>query len=108
MVVYGEETKGKIIFDTYTCKTFVERSVKFEEEPIPDFERALGECSSPQPFEDVSDYTCSVFSDMYDINVSEHDIPIDDSPSCPKWAKKIVQAAEELASNSHVLFSWRD
>ena len=40
---------------------FFERSVKFEEEPIPDFELAPGECSSPQPFKDVSDDTCSIF-----------------------------------------------
>ena len=61
MVGYGEETKGYNLFDTSTCKTFVERSVKFEEEPILDFELAPGECSSPQPFEDVSDDTCYFF-----------------------------------------------
>ena len=55
MVAYGEETKGYNLFDTSTLKTFVERSAKFEEEPIPDFELAPGDCSSPQPFEDVSD-----------------------------------------------------
>ena len=60
-----------------------------------------GECSSPQPFEDVSDDTCSVFSDMFDINVAKHDISVDDSPSRPKWAEKIVQVAGELASNPH-------
>ena len=37
MVGYGEETKGYKLFDTSNCKSFVERSVKFEEEPIPDF-----------------------------------------------------------------------
>ena len=61
MVGYGEETKGYKLFDTSTCKNFVERSVKFEEEPIPDFELAPGDCSSPQPFKDVSDDTCSIF-----------------------------------------------
>ena len=57
MVVYGEDTKFYKFFDTSTGKTFVERSVKFEEEPIPDFELAPGDCSSPQSFDDVSDDT---------------------------------------------------
>ena len=69
MVGYSEETKGYKLFETSTCKKFVERSVKFEEERIPNFELALGECSSPQPFEYVIDDTCSVFSDIYDINI---------------------------------------
>ena len=42
MVGYGEDTKGYKIFDTSTCKAFVERSVKFGEEPIPDFELHQG------------------------------------------------------------------
>ena len=99
MVGYGEETKGYKLLDTSTCKIFVERSVKFEEEPIPDFELAPGVCSSPQPFEDVSDDTCSIFSDNSDLNVPEYDISVDDSPSRPKWAEKIVQPARELTCN---------
>ena len=43
MVGYGEDNKGYKLFDTSTCNTFVERSVKFEEEPIPYFELAPGE-----------------------------------------------------------------
>ena len=35
MVGYGEDTKGYKLFDTSTGKYFVERSVKFKEEPIP-------------------------------------------------------------------------
>ena len=61
MVGYGEETKGYKLFETSTCKTFVEISVKFKEEPIPEFKHAPGDFSSPQPFEDVSDDTCSFF-----------------------------------------------
>ena len=75
--------------------------MKFEEEPIPDFELAPGECSSPQPFEDVSDDTCSIFSDTSDINMDEDDIFVYDSPSSPKWDEKIVQAVEELEGNPH-------
>ena len=86
MVGYGEDTKAYNLFGTSTCKTFVERSVKFEEEPIPDFKLTPGECSSPQPFKDVSDETCYDFSDNYDMNVYEYD-----SPSRLIWAEKIVQ-----------------
>ena len=39
------------------------------------------------------------FSDNSDMNVSEDDISVDDSPSRPKWAEKIVQAVGELAGN---------
>ena len=51
--------------------------MKFEEEPIQYFKPAPGECSSPQPFKDVSDDTCSVFSDMSHINMDEDDIIVD-------------------------------
>ena len=44
---YGEEKKGYNHFYKTIIKTFIERSVQFEEEPIPDFELAPGECSSP-------------------------------------------------------------
>ena len=55
MVGYVEDTKGYKLFDTSTHKTFIERSVQFEEEIIPYFELAPGECSSPQHHDDVSD-----------------------------------------------------
>ena len=54
--------------------------MRFEEELIPDFELALGECSSPQPFEGVSDDTCSIFSDISDINMAAYDISLYYSP----------------------------
>ena len=44
MVGYGEEKKCYKLFDTSTLKTFVEISVQFEEEPIPDLELAPEEC----------------------------------------------------------------
>ena len=78
MVVYDEDTKVYKLFDTSTFNTFVERSVKFKEEPIPDFELAPGECSCPQPFEDVSDDKCSFFTDMSDISMDEDDIYVYD------------------------------
>ena len=87
MFGYGEDTKGYKLFDIFIFRTFVERSVKFEEEPIPYFKHALGECSSPQPFEDVSDDEFSILSDIYDKNVSEDHISVYDSPYRPKWAE---------------------
>ena len=99
MVGYGEDTKCYKHFDTSTLKTFVERSVQFEEEPIPDFELAPGECSSPQHIDEVSDDLCSVFSDISDNGMVVDDIVLDESPSRLKWAEKIIQAVGELASN---------
>ena len=99
MVGYGGDTKGFNLYDTSTGKTFVERSVKFEEEPIPDFELAPWDCSSPQPLEDVSDDTCSVYSNNSDLNVAKYYISIDESPSRTKWAETIVPAAEESEGN---------
>ena len=55
MVEYGENKKCYKLFDTSILNIFIERSVQFEEEPIPYFELAPGECSSPQQFDDVSD-----------------------------------------------------
>ena len=43
MVGNGEDTMGYKIFDTSTHKTFIEMSVQFKEEIIPDFELAPGE-----------------------------------------------------------------
>ena len=97
MVGYGEDTKGYKLFETSTLNTFIQRSVQFEEEPIPYFELAPGECSSPQHLDEVSDVSCSVFSDNYDNHMVLDDIVVDDSPSRPKWAQKIIQAAGELA-----------
>ena len=76
----GEETKGYKLFDTSTLKTFIERSVQFEEEPIPDFELAPGECSSPQQFDDVSDDSCSIFSDINKYDMDLYDISVYESP----------------------------
>ena len=55
MVGYGEYTKGYKLFDTSTLNTFIQRSVQFEEEPIPDFELASGEFSYPQHLDEVND-----------------------------------------------------
>ena len=61
MVGYGKESKGYNLFDTSTLNTFIERSVQFEEEPIPNFELALGECSSSRHLDEVSNDASYVF-----------------------------------------------
>ena len=71
----------------------------FEEEPIPYFELAPGECSSPQHLDEVSNDSSSVFYDISDTNMAVYDIFVYDSPSRPKWDEKIIQAAGELAGN---------
>ena len=99
MVGYGEDTKCYKIFDTSTLKTFVEISVQFVEEPIPYFELAPRECSSLQQFDDVSDDSCSVFYDIPEYYMVVDEIFVDESPSRPKWAEKIIQVAGELVGN---------
>ena len=73
--------------------------MQFEEEPIPNFELAPGERSSPQQFDDISEDSCSVFSDIPDNDMVVDDIFVYESPSRPKWAEKIIQVARELAGN---------
>ena len=90
MVGYGEETNGYKLFDPSTLNTFIEGSVQFEEEPIPDFELAPGECSSPQYLDEVSDDSCSIFSDNSDIDMDVYEISIYYSSSRPKWDGKII------------------
>ena len=99
MVGYGEDKKVYKLFDISTLNIFIERSVQFEEEPIPYFELAPGECSSPQQLYDVSDDSCSDFSDMSDKNMDEYDISIYYSPSRPKSAEKILQDAGGVVGN---------
>ena len=64
MVGYVEYTKVYNLFDTSTQNNFIERSVQFEEEIIPDFELASGECSSPQHQDNVSDNSLSYIYDF--------------------------------------------
>ena len=73
--------------------------MQFEEEQIPDFELAPGECSSPQQFDDVSDDSCCVLYDIPEDDMVLDGIFVDDSPSRPKWDEKIIQATRELAGS---------
>ena len=80
MVGYCEEKNGYNLFYTSTHKTFIETSVQFEEESIPYFELAPGECSSPQHHDDVSDDSNSDFSNNFDNDMDEYEISVHDSP----------------------------
>ena len=96
MVGYSEYTKGYNIFDPSTQSTFIERSLHFEEEIIQDFETALGECSSPQHQDDVSDDS---LYDNYDFEMVEYDFFEHESPTWPKWVENTLEADGDLASN---------
>ena len=99
MLGYGEDTKDYNLFYPSTHKTFIEISVQFEEEIIPDFELALGECSSPQHQDDVSDDSLSDIYDIYDYEMAEDDVSEHDSPSRPKWVEKTIQALGDSAGD---------
>ena len=99
MVGYGEDTKGYKLFDTSTLNTFVEISVQFEEEPITYFELAPGECSSHQKFDDVSDDSCSIFSNIPEDDMGVYEISVYESPSRPKRDENIIKFAGELDGN---------
>ena len=73
--------------------------MQFEEKPIPYFELAPRECSSPQHHDEVSNDSRYDFYDIYDNEMYEVKISVYESPSRPKWAKKIIQAARELTNN---------
>ena len=70
--------------------------MQFEEEIIPYFELAPGECSSPQHHDDVSDYSSYDFSDISDNYMYGDEIFLHYSPSRPKWAEKTIQATGDL------------
>ena len=65
MVGYDEYGKGYNIFYPSYHKTFIERSVQFEEEPMQESELVQGDCSHPPLHDDVSDNYSSDFSDYY-------------------------------------------
>ena len=54
MIWYAEGSNGYILFYPSSQKTFIERSVQFEEEPTQMVELIEGDCSHPPPNDDVS------------------------------------------------------
>ena len=73
--------------------------MQFEEEIIPGFELASGECFSPQHRDDVSDDSISHISDISDSDMAEDDFSEHDTPSRPKWVDKTIEVVGYLAGN---------
>ena len=61
MFGYAKYENGYNIFDSSSHKTFIERSVQFEEEHIQEVELLEGDCSHPPVNDDVSDDCFSYF-----------------------------------------------
>ena len=78
-----------------TNKSFIERSVQFQEEPLALVE--VGESSLPPDPLIASEET----NEFYDYDMFDNDDLISDldSPTRPKWAAKTIHAAGELAGN---------
>ena len=78
-----------------TQKSFIERSVQFEEEPMVAVK--VGESSSPPPPLVVSGET----DEIYDSDMSNNDdlILYSNRPTRQNWEENTIQAARELAGN---------
>ena len=77
-----------------TNKSFIERSIQFQEEPLVAVE--VGEASSPPDPLIVSGET----NEFVDSNMFNDDlISYPDSPTIPKWEKNTIHATGELAGN---------
>ena len=66
MFEYDEYENGYNLFDPSSHKTFIERSVQFEEDPMQEIELVKGNCSHPLLNDDVSGDSLSDFSN-YDM-----------------------------------------
>ena len=66
MAGYDEYENGYNLFDLSSHKTFIQRSVQFEQELMQEAELDHGECSHPPLHDDVSDDSSS---DIYDFDV---------------------------------------
>ena len=94
-VGYCEDSKGYNLINLSTNKSFIERSVQFQEEPLVAIE--VGESSSPQNLLIVSgetnEFDDSDMSDNYDLIAYIY------IPTIPKWESNTIHAARELAGN---------
>ena len=94
-VGYSEYSKGYKLIKFSTKKSFIERSVQFQEKPLVAVE--VGESSSPpDPLivsGETNDFANSVMSNNDDLVVDPN------SPTRPKWEAKTIHAAGELARN---------
>ena len=92
---YSEDSKGYKLINLSTKKSFIERIVQFQEEPLAAVQ--VGESSSPpEPLnvsEEIVEFDDSDMFNNYDL------ISYPNSPTRPKWAAKTIHAAGELAGN---------
>ena len=86
-VGYSKDSKGYKLINLSTNKSFIERSVQFQEEPLAAVE--VGESSSPPNPLIVSGET-KEFAHNDDLIVDP------DSPTRPKWAANTIHAARGL------------
>ena len=92
-VGYSKDSKGYKLVNLSTNKSFIERSVQFQEEPLASVE--VGESSSPPKPLNVIEET-NEFTD-YDMSNNDDLIVDPDSPTRPKWAANTIHALGELA-----------
>ena len=85
-VGYFEYSKGYNLINLRTQKYFIERSVQFEEEPMPATE--IGESSSPLI---VSEYS----NEIFDFDMSDNDdlISYTNIPTRPKWSARTIPSS---------------
>ena len=92
---YYEDSKGYKLINLSKNKSFIERSVQFQEEHLAAVE--VGESSSPPEPLNVSGET----NEFDDSDMSDNDnlIAYPNNLIRPKWAAKTIHAAGELAGN---------
>ena len=99
MVGYYEYEKWYKIFDPSSQKTFIERSVQFEEEIMQEVELVEGDCSHSPLNDDVRDVSISNFYD-YDMKYEDYDIHLYHEFSTRlKWVEKSIHVASDLAGD---------
>ena len=99
VVGYAEYSNGYNLFDPSSQNTFIERSVQFEEELMPELELAPRECSTPPLQDDVSDESISDIYNIYDSHITEYDDEYHGSPIRPKWDEKTIEETGDLDGN---------
>ena len=93
---YPKDSKGyNKLINLSTNKSFIERCVQFQEEPLAAVE--IGEASSPpEPLKVSEEIVEHADSDMSD---SDEFIVDPNSPTRPKWAAKTLHTTVELAGD---------
>ena len=94
-VGYYEDSKWYKFINLNTNKSFIERSVQFQEEPLVAVE--VGESSSPPDPLIVSEET----NEFVDSDIFDNDELIEDpsNPTRPKWEARTIHVAGELVGN---------